>query len=119
MAAVWPIALNDVAFEPGGFAEKWPNLMLRTEMEAGPAKQRRRFTTGPKPIEGSILIRNAEVPTLEAFWRDTLQGGVLPFEWANPRTQALATFRFTAPPELSPQSGGAWWRVALKLEIVS
>jgi hypothetical protein len=118
MTAVWPIALASVAFEPGGFTEKWPDTTLRTAMEVGEAKQRRRFTSAPSPIEGTIMIRADQVPVLEAFWGDTLGNGALRFQWAHPRTQALATLRFTARPEISPTAGGAWWRAQLKLELL-
>jgi hypothetical protein len=119
MTAVWPIALNDVAFEPQGFVEKWPDVVLRTQMEVGEAKQRRRFTSAPTPIEGTILIRDPDVPILYAFWDTTLGKGALRFEWVHPRTRTLATFRFTARPELGAQAGGAWWRITLKLELLA
>jgi hypothetical protein len=94
-------------------------LTTARTINTGEAKQRRRFTSAPTPIEGTILIRDPEVPILYAFWDVTLGKGALRFEWVHPRTRALATFRFTDRPELGAQAGGAWWRINLKLELLA
>lgn len=64
-----------------GFSETLPDLALRTEMEAGPRKLRRRFTTGPTAIECTVTLRAGQPELLEAFYRDTTAGGTLPFDW--------------------------------------
>lgn len=117
MPAVWPPTIDD-GFEVQGFTETLPNALLRSQMDAGPAKQRRRFTAAVTPIAGSIMIPAAQVPDFQAFFESTLMLGALPFEWTHPRTGALKNFRFTEPPELVPQAGGAWWRIGMKLEVL-
>jgi hypothetical protein len=117
MAAVWPPGVSD-GFEVQGFTETLPNAMLRTQMDAGPAKQRRRFSAAVTPIAGSIMVPAAQAALFEAFFRDTLALGALPFEWTHPRTGALRTWRFTEPPQLTPQASGTWWRIAMKLELL-
>jgi hypothetical protein len=113
---VWPISLPQ-RMNANGFTETLPDLALRTEMDAGPRKARRRFTTGSTAIEGSVTLRASQPALLEAFYRDTTAGGTLAFDWTHPRTGALASLRFTAPPAFAPVAGDVW-RATLKLEVL-
>lgn len=112
----WPAGLP-AHTEIEGYQETPPTLALRSAMDAGPAKVRRRFSAGPTAWRGTMLLTQAQAETLLAFWRETLAGGALAFEWAHPRTGAAATMRFTAPPELRHQAEGLW-RAELTLEIL-
>ncbi|MCC7494192.1 MAG: hypothetical protein IT204_17670 [Fimbriimonadaceae bacterium] len=112
----WPVGLPQ-RMNASGFTETLPDLALRTEMDAGPRKARRRFTTGPSAIEGAVTLRAGQPALLEAFYRDTTAGGTLPFDWTHPRTGTLKTFRFTAPPAFVPVAGDVW-RATLKLEVL-
>ena len=113
---VWPIGLPQ-RMNASGFTETLPDLALRTEMDAGPRKARRRFTTGPATIEGTVTLRGSQPALLEAFYRDTTAGGTLAFDWTHPRTGALASLRFTGPPAFAPVAGDVW-RATLKLEVL-
>lgn len=114
---VWPASLpQDVLVE--GYDEAMPDLALRTEMDAGPAKVRRRFTAGVRTFKVGSAMTRAQVATLDTFFVTTVQGGALSFDWTHPRTQAAATFRFTRPPRTAPEAGGQRWRVELELEIM-
>ena len=102
-----------------GFEERPPALVKRTQMDAGPAKQRRRFTAAPRPITGTIALTAAQRAILDAFFMDELQGGAIAFDWVHPVTRATATFRFVHPDPLiyHPRSAGRF-SAALKLEIM-
>ncbi|MGE0256916.1 MAG: hypothetical protein AB7N54_20005 [Alphaproteobacteria bacterium] len=114
--AEWPDTLpQDVLLD--GYDEAFPDVMLRTQMDAGPAKVRRRFTAAVVPMQVTVPLTRTQVATLATFFNDTLEGGTLPFDWVHPRTQDAATFRFTAPPKPRPQSSMAWLAV-LQLEIL-
>lgn len=115
-AIAWPIGLPQ-RMNADGFTETLPDLALRTEMDAGPRKVRRRFTTGPTMIEGTVTLRAGQPELLETFFRDTTAGGALPFDWTHPRTGALAVFRFAGPPSFVPLVGPLW-RATLKLEVM-
>jgi hypothetical protein len=118
MSATWPAGLPQ-ATEIDGYSETQPSLALRSAMETGPAKLRRRASSGPVRIEGTMLLVAAQTETLVAFWRDTLAGGALAFDWTHPRTGLAVQMRFTAPPELRHEAdGGGLWRARLALEIV-
>ena len=113
--AVWPASLPQDAERP--HKEKFQENTVRTPMDAGPDKVRRRYTAGVKAVQASMQMTKAQTITLETFFDDTLKGGSLPFDWLLPRTAATATFRFTAPPELT-HIAGLNWDVQLQLEIL-
>ncbi|MCX8003362.1 MAG: hypothetical protein N2688_00140 [Burkholderiaceae bacterium] len=113
---VWPVGLPQ-RMNAAGFTETLPDLALRTGMDAGPRKMRRRFTAGPTAIEGTVTLRGSQPALLETFYRETTAGGTLPFDWTHPRTGALKAFRFTAPPAFVPVAGDVW-RASLKLEVL-
>ncbi|GAB5390196.1 MAG: hypothetical protein Alpg2KO_31640 [Alphaproteobacteria bacterium] len=100
-----------------GFSEGWPQTTIRTEMETGPAKLRRRFTAAPEPLTVRFRLNWPQLALLKAWHDETLSGGVLAFVWAHPRTGEPAQFRFTAPPG-NPRAvaRGRFWEVELQLE---
>jgi len=113
---VWPADLpQEVLFD--GYDEQLPNVMLRTTMDAGPAKVRRRFTAAIRTISFNIEMTRAQVVLFETFFNDTLKGGSLAFDWVHPRTQAACTYRFTQPPGIQLVTG-ALCKVACKMEIL-
>jgi hypothetical protein len=112
--AVWPSSLPQFV-EIDGYDETLPDALLRTRMDAGPAKQRRRFTAAPRSLAAvTDLMTAAQGATFEAFFETTLQMGALPFDWAHPRTQATKTFRFREPPKAIARPGG---RVQYRLSL--
>ena len=114
---VWPASLpQDVLVE--GYEETFPELALRTEMDAGPAKVRRRFTAGVRTLNVMSAMTRTQVATLDTFFATTTQGGALQFDWVHPRTGSAAALRFTRPPMTAPEPGGQRWRVELELEVL-
>ena len=101
-----------------GYAESPPDLTIRTQMDQGPAKIRRRFTAAPRPMRFAFNMTTAQIAILDTFYVTTLSGGALTFTFTNPRTAATDTYRFLSPPTYTPWSG-SYWRVELDLEIVA
>ena len=114
--AVWPSALPQRVLAPG-YDEQPPELTLRTPMDAGPAKVRRRFTAGPRPIRASVRLSMAQRQALDDFFVTVLAGGALPFDWSHPVTSASATFRFRSPPRITARTA-TLFDAALDLEIL-
>jgi hypothetical protein len=113
----WPASLpQHVLVE--GYDEAPPDVLLRTEMDAGPAKVRRRFTAGVRELRCAILCDSDQLDDLEEFFRDEIAGGALPFDWVHPRTQDAASFRFVRRFTIAPEPGAKYWRVGLELEIL-
>lgn len=98
-----------------GRKEAPPNLIIRTEMDQGPAKVRKRFTAGVRPLSVSFVLTEAQVSTLDTFFVTTTNGGADAFTMEDPRTDTNESFRFTEPPSYTPISYNAY-DVKLELE---
>lgn len=94
--ATWPTALPQYVLQQG-FREQMPDTLLETQMEAGPAKSRRRYTTGYRQFGVALAMTATQRAIFDSFFVTTLKGGSLPFDWKDPVTQAAATFRFRKP----------------------
>jgi len=114
--ATWPATLPQV-LQVSGFEETLGAFTIRTQMDAGPAKQRRRFTAAPRPVTGSITVDADGWDDFVEFYETTLEGGSLSFDWVKPGTATPATFRFTAPPSRTA-FGGDIYIVSMQLEIL-
>ncbi len=113
--ATWPVTLPDDVLQ--GYLEGFGETLLRTTMDAGPAKQRRRFTAVARPFQVTIELTRDQVAIFDDFFTTTLAGGSLAFDWTHPRTGAAVEFRFTEEPDLRHHVGNLW-RAPLKLEIL-
>lgn len=112
--ASWPATLPQLPMA-SGFSESPPDTTVRTKMDAGPAKVRRRFTANVRPIKASFLMTTAQIADLDTFYVTTTVGGSASFTWIDPRTSSSKSFRFMAPPEYNLTSGD-YWSVSLQLE---
>ena len=112
----WPDTLP-AALLLENFQELLPQTAIRTDMDTGPAKVRRRTTAGTGALMVSYLLSVAETITLDAFYRTTLSGGATPFDFTHPRTGAALSCRFTSPPEYAPLNGN-YFKATLALEVL-
>ncbi len=113
MPDLWPASLPQ-EFSSNGYSEKEPETAIHTEMDAGPPKSRQRFTAGTREITTTLRIDSTQKVTLSEFFRNTLGGGSLTFDWVEPGTVSIATYKFKEPPSYDPLPGG-WWTVNLTL----
>ena len=93
-----------------------PNV-LRTEMDVGPAKVRRRYTVAIANVTGSMSFSQAQVQTFKQFYDFTLSSGTKPFTFTDPVTQTDKTYRFVEAPAYTPITD-KYWNVSLVLEIL-
>ena len=80
---LWPHVLPQQLLVEG-YGEQLSNQLIRTEMDAGPAKVRRRFTAAPRPVSGSIIVSPAQLVFFRAWYYNVLLGGSLRFGWTDP-----------------------------------
>ena len=135
----WPTSLPQYLLTRN-YTETAPNLVIRTTMDAGPAKVRRRFTAGARPIQGLVILTEYQLAVLDEFFLDDCAGGAIAFEWtmqrrmsdsdarsdsdassdsdALPATFPPMTFRFTKPPDYSDAGDGKTYEVTVYLEIL-
>ena len=114
---LWPASLPQLV-AVDGYQESPPDTVLRTKMDAGPDKLRRRFTAGIRPLTVQLDLDAAQVETLDGFHVTTTAGGSLRFDWVDPRNQTTAEMRFVRPPVYRPAGSDAAWKAFLELEIM-
>lgn len=113
--AVWPVTLPDQLLQRG-YSQSCKNVVLKSSMEIGPAKYRRRSTAGVQPVSGNLVIDKDQLADLREFYDDTLLGGSLRFSWKDPVSLAACEFRFTESPSWTINSG--WYNAAIQLELL-
>jgi len=96
MASItWPTTLP--APLQDGFSETPPDTSVRSSMDSGPDKIRRRYTAGPRLFSLKYHLTKALVATLDDFFVTTSRSGSLAFNWTHPRTGAACEARMRAP----------------------
>jgi len=107
----------------GGFSDAPVDATVRTTMDAGPARVRKRYTAVPHTVEIQLDLDDDEYTAFKAWFEDPLEadrgaswfwitlamgnGGPAPYE-----------ARFIGPYRASPKEGGLpRWIVRAKLEV--
>lgn len=101
-----------------GIAYTPASNVIRTPMDAGVAKARRRFTAVPETLTFNLVITEEQLQVLQDFVEITLSD-VLPFDWIDFRkpTGTAVTYRFTKRPTFTPRSAaGNRWVAAIEVE---
>jgi len=110
----WPVTLPQVLLSDG-YGEKANPYVVRTDMEVGPTKARRRVSSGVTDIQGRLVLTTAQVVILDNFYLNTVNC-VDSFSWVHQRTKAASVYRFVEAPEYTHLEGK--WNVSLSLEIL-
>ena len=115
---IWPSSLPQRPLN--NYSETTGVMVIRTQPDLGPAKQRRRAQR-PDTMSVKFDMSTTQVETLRAFIQDTLRGTAR-FGFTHPRTLQIVEVRVV------PQSGGEmyttsyllpnYWQVSLQLEIL-
>ena len=118
--AVWPVSLPQTPFL--GLRDQRQDARLRTEMDVGPAKMRRRHTAAVRNITATTLLTGTQRATFDTFYKTTLSEGALAFDWVDPVDGTTTSFRFVSPPPFEVVKGGTTatrlWRLTMNLEIL-
>jgi hypothetical protein len=122
MPEIWPSTLPQ-GFLENDYTEAVANNVVRSQMDYGPAKVRRRTSSNPRPVSGSMVMTSTQLAALETFVNTTTLGGSLPFNFPAQRgggtwlvrfaNEGLPTWRFH-----SYNEGETSWQVSLKLEVM-
>jgi hypothetical protein len=113
---LWPASLPQTPYSPDDEAPQYAPVdnATRTTVDAGPVKQRRRYTAVAEPVTVQIKLSSAQLITLIAFKATTLQE-VNPFDWIDFVSGAAATYHFIGPIG-QRYYGGDFWTVTIPLE---
>jgi hypothetical protein len=85
-------------------------------MDIGPAKLRRRTTRPVDFYSCSINLYQSDYSTFTTFFNTTLNGGITPFDFIDPFSGVLTTFRFKQPPQVSPLGRAGWFKISMQWE---
>jgi hypothetical protein len=109
----WPELLPSGLLEDG-FGKQPQSAVIRTAMDAGPKKARRRYTARTVKYAGKQVFDAAELAVFEQFYYSVLADGVLRFNFTDPVTNETAEFRFTENYTVSAVEGQ--YEVSMQLE---
>jgi hypothetical protein len=114
--ATWPVTLPQ---EPimDGYQESLGNVLLRTNMDVGPAKVRRRSAIRNDPITLFLKLTTAELAIFKDFCITSLHNCLDTIQWVHPITGTSIDLRFTTPPVWEPAEAGVW-NVTMQLEVM-
>lgn len=71
--ATWPTSLPSPSLE--GYGLTAGNPVIRTDMESGPARVRRRFTAAPDTVTLRFTFTDAQMAAFRTFWNTDAQQG--------------------------------------------
>ncbi len=109
----WPSSLPQVIRLEGLGAKRKSNV-IRTQMDAGPQKARRRYTAITKEFTGSVVLTESQRELLEDWYQNMIGDGALRFVMKDPQTLQLAEFRFLE--EYDEEASDGLWIITMKLE---
>lgn len=119
--ATWPGSLPSFLV---GAKETRQDATVRTEMDAGPAKSRARFTAASRYFDCEVLLDTAaKRATFETFFETTISMGSAEFDHVDPRDGTTQSFRFVGPPSYrhdapSEGSGSRITKLSMRLEVL-
>ena len=94
MAQAWPLNVPNI-LQQSGFSYSRQSGVIRTDMDTGPAKVRRRFTAVVKKYRGQLIMTRTEFSTFETWFETIIMMGSLTFMFPDPLdTVTLVEFRF-------------------------
>lgn len=116
MAVPWPVSLQQNV-NTGNFNEKFGETAIRTTVDVGPMKVRRRFTRPIDVVSVGFNMTSDQYEDFKIFYNTTVNGGVTIFELNHPITGVLTNYRFMGPPTISP-IGGIVFVASMQWEVI-
>lgn len=96
MTAAWPADLPQYVEQ--GSAETFSPDTVESTLANGPSEIRRRIRGKTREFDVQLYCEAEKLEAFEAFYRDTLADGVLPFTGPHPRTRVQGLFKFRGEP---------------------
>jgi hypothetical protein len=121
MAAAWPSGVPQRLLR-ASYSRTPPDDVLRTQMDAGPAFQRKRSGSIGDVRQGNLKLTKSELILFQSFWENTLVSGTRDFTgWIDPVTAVGHTARFIGGqmPKEKPAPKGPFWLVEIQIEVLS
>ena len=94
------------------------DLTIRSEVDVGPPKVRKRYTAGIVIFSGLVYrMTKANVATFQTFYVTTINGGATAFDLPHPRTAATVSARITSAPTYTALSDDIF-DIAVDMEVL-
>lgn len=99
---LWPSDLPALV-QVQNYKDSLAETRIRTEMDAGPVKTRRRFTAGVEKVTVSIRCNRTQVARFKIFFNVDTAGGSLAWNWVDALSQEPIELMFGEnPPDITP-----------------
>lgn len=113
--AAWPASLQQKQF--ANVTDTRQQATLRSEMDAGAPKVRKRFTAAIRKITIPVVFNAADKATFDTFYITTIAEGAAAFDWTDPNDDSTTiSYRFVAPPQFTKY--GNEFHAVLNLEVL-
>ena len=119
----WPSDIPQ-SFQQSGFSDEPMGGVIRTDMDTGYAKVRRRFTSVTDMWSGTMVMTTTELATFKSFFKNTIKYGSLRFNFpdqynlSGPTVEARFNINTGGKPySLSPDGDSQDWQVKFTLEV--
>lgn len=113
--ASWPSSLPQKPLR--GVSETRESNVIRSPVELGPAKLRRRYTVDIILFSVTLPMTKSEVDTFNAFYETTIDHGSLAFDWIHPRTEVANVFRLRTAPSYTTL-GKDNYQISFEMELI-
>lgn len=111
----WPATLPQKPLE-AGYTPEPQDANLRSSMDTGPDKVRRRYTAVPEFLPCSFRLTQAQRDTFMTFWRETIQRGAVAYDWTHPEFDTAISCRIKGVPKRSVR--GVYTLISLTIEVL-
>jgi len=116
MASIdWPSTLYGTILKDG-VQETPPDNIIRTDMEVGPPKVRRRGTAAVRKFTFQMFLSGTLLAIFDTFYVTTSKSGSLAFNFRSLRTQVIGEYQFAAVPIYIPSEQG--YLISCQLELL-
>ena len=115
MAVAYPIELPE-APQRNGFNQAQQSNTIRSSVDVGEAKVRRRYTLPIKNEKWVMLLNPTQLPIFESWFNTDLQSGVLRFSFADPLTDVTKDYRIKDMPAYAPYGTCGSYTVSFNVE---
>ena len=110
----WPLTLPQ-SFLIDGYNEEGRDNILRSQMETGPDKTRRRYTAAIQPFSADMIMDQATFLIFKDFFVNSIQDGSLTFEMPDDLNGGTMDVKFRE--KYKAIFLGTVWRVTMGLNI--
>ena len=117
MAVAYPEALPQ-APQRVGFTQQNKSNLIRSTVDVGEAKVRRRYTDPIKDESWSMPLSASQLIIFQNWFKDDLKGGVLRFDFEDMLTTLTETYRIVDMPIFTPFGTCGQYMVSFKTELL-